>query len=110
MHMKKNYNTDLLDGLSFFGRKNSEEGYNYEHGDNLINEGFAIDNSSATRQNETTKFKDKDEFREVQLYLNCKGNLINGCDWSYNSQEKKENILCHVNNFANFYNSIPEEN
>jgi hypothetical protein len=36
---------------------------------------------------------------EGTLYLNVKGNLIRGCDWSYKSQDKPENIFCHVSKF-----------
>jgi organic radical activating enzyme len=31
---------------------------------------------------------------EGELYLNCEGNVINGCDWSYESQRKPDHILC----------------
>jgi len=31
---------------------------------------------------------------EGELYLNCEGNVINGCDWSYESQRKPEHIIC----------------
>jgi hypothetical protein len=33
---------------------------------------------------------------EGDVYLNCKGNIINGCDWSYKSQDDPKNIICHV--------------
>jgi hypothetical protein len=31
---------------------------------------------------------------EGELYLNCNGNVIKGCDWSYESQELPQNIIC----------------
>ena len=31
---------------------------------------------------------------EPALYLNCKGNVILGCDWSYSSQDDPSRILC----------------
>jgi hypothetical protein len=31
---------------------------------------------------------------EGDIYLNCEGNVIHGCDWSYKSQRKPENIIC----------------
>lgn len=34
---------------------------------------------------------------EDEIYLNCKGNIIHGCNWSYASQDLPENIICHVN-------------
>jgi len=36
---------------------------------------------------------------ENNVYLNCKGNLIMGCDFSYDNQEEEENILCHSKDF-----------
>lgn len=30
------------------------------------------------------------------IYVNCLGKIIWGCDWSYESQDKAENILCSV--------------
>jgi hypothetical protein len=37
------------------------------------------------------------QIREGTLYLNCNGNIILGCDWSYESQElQTEHILCKV--------------
>jgi len=31
--------------------------------------------------------------QEGILYLNCNGDVINGCDWSYESQEKRKDVL-----------------
>lgn len=31
---------------------------------------------------------------EGDIYLNCDGNVINGCDWSYESQKEPCNIIC----------------
>lgn len=36
---------------------------------------------------------------EGVLYLNCHGYIIAGCDWSYDNQDNKENIICHVADF-----------
>jgi len=36
---------------------------------------------------------------DIAVYLNCKGNIIRGCDFSYIDQDKPENILCHVSDF-----------
>ncbi len=37
---------------------------------------------------------------EGTLYLNCEGNIIAGCDWSYESQREPEKIICKVENFS----------
>jgi len=31
---------------------------------------------------------------EAEFYLNCDGNVISGCDWSYESQKDPKNIIC----------------
>jgi len=35
-----------------------------------------------------------------ELYLNCFGNMIDGCNWSYSSQNKRENIICSIYDFS----------
>lgn len=42
--------------------------------------------------------EDEDLFRVVEgtLYLNCDGNIINGCDWSYKSQNNPSHIICRA--------------
>jgi len=39
--------------------------------------------------------KDKLVVREGSLYLNCKGEIIAGCDWSYKNQSKHK--ICNIN-------------
>lgn len=41
---------------------------------------------------------------EGDIYLNCDGNFINGCDWSYESQTYPEHIICSVDD--NFEEAI----
>jgi len=42
------------------------------------------------------RWGDDNELRvtEGDIYLNCDGNVINGCDWSYESQNEPEKIIC----------------
>lgn len=46
---------------------------------------------------------------DTYFYLNSKGNIINGCDWSYESQEKKELIISDVYNFDKILDRLLEE-
>jgi len=41
------------------------------------------------------------------LYLNCKGNFIIGCDFSYESQDK--NVLCHVDQWDDYIENLADE-
>jgi len=40
----------------------------------------------------------EDDYLEGDLYLNAKGQLINGCDWSYESQQR--HFLMNVSDFS----------
>jgi hypothetical protein len=83
------------------------------YGDNTINEGRAKENGIGGRDNKheliNSSYTLEDiiddsqevlEIRNIPIYLNCKGNLICGCDWSYKNQDKKKNIICHVNEMS----------
>ena len=48
-----------------------------------------------------------DSLVEGDIYLNCEGNIIAGCNLSYNSQRKKENIICSVN-YPNYKEAIEQ--
>jgi hypothetical protein len=101
-----NYNTELLDGLAFFHRKFSEEQYDYNRYRNLIGEGRAKENFGDTRANSITEVECKQDLDNTDVVLNCNGQIINGCDWSYESQENY--ILCSVENLSQYYESLPE--
>jgi hypothetical protein len=100
------YNTELLDGLSFFGRKFSEERYNYYGYRALIGEGRAKENFGDTRKVFTTKVETKNDLDSTDVVLNCNGQIINGCDWSYASQKK--HMLCSVDKLSEYYEALPE--
>jgi len=86
------YNTELLDGLSFFKRKQPEEGQYYE---SFISEG-RYEGHFQARPFVASDFELDSGNLEGEVYLNCEGNIIIGCDWSYESQRKPENILCEA--------------
>lgn len=101
--IEESYNTELLDGLSFFGRKYQEEGHTYEG----INEGRYVDNFYDGRENKQYLVETQEDFQDTEIYLNCRGNIVAGCDWSYESQEN--NTICTVGNIAKFYHNLPED-
>ena len=97
--------TKLLKVLKFASPKYGDEELKDVDEKYLLNEGRAIDNFNAGKSAAS-----KSEYKinpwngnttiDGELYLNCKGNLIMGCDFSYKNQDKDENILCHVDNFS----------
>jgi hypothetical protein len=107
--LEESYDSELLDGLKFVHRKFGEDGYSYDNGKNLINEGYAQQNGIGTRDLLSGGITTKDDFNENDIYLNCKGNIIDGCDWSYESQDSEDNILCKVESLTTFYENLDGE-
>jgi len=63
----------------------------------IINEGRAAEYGIGFRANTADSFykeeyKDTLQIMDGTLYLNCYGQLINGCDWSYESQRNRKDI------------------
>ena len=94
------YNDDLLSGLSFFSKKNKDDNERYQF--NLIDEGRAKKMRSQYKSEPlTSDIECVDDFDEAEIHLNAKGEIINGCNWSYVSQSKHK--LCDVQNLREFY-------
>jgi len=101
---ESNYNTELLDGLGFFHRKYTKEATQVEY---LLYQGLAMDNFYCKNEVKVSPITTQEEFNDSNdVYLNAEGNIINGCDWSYENQD--DNILCNVEGLTEFYNSLPE--
>lgn len=65
----------------------------------LINQGNAEINGIGNHENRLENFIINDEYiQEGIVYLNCNGDLIAGCDWSYENQE--HHVICHVDNIT----------
>lgn len=93
---------DLLEGLSFFGKKFEKSNY-YEG----IREGRNKDRTTATVCEEDLEVEIEDDIEIQTVYLNCKGMIIRGCDYSYESQE--ERIYCPVEDFSKRINEDYDE-
>ena len=100
-----NFNTELLDGLSFFGKKFENDNFRYTYG--LLNEGRAK-KLTYLELNEVheSKIESLEDLEEADIYLNCKGEIINGCDWPYASQSKHK--LCDVSELYAYYEKIEQ--
>lgn len=66
----------------------------------LVNEGYAYDNGLGSTERNIEEFYVDDDTVDGTVYLNCKGNIIAGCDWSYDSQDEQDKIVCFVNEFS----------
>ena len=101
-----NYNTELLAGLSFFGRKFDEENYDYNGGKGLITEGNG--ENFVGRMNSVCVIESLDDLMDTEIYLNCNGDIINGCDWSYDSQDDPKHKLCAVAGLSDFIEGLED--
>lgn len=84
---------ELLEGLSFFSKKFENPEY-YEG----VKEGRNKERTKARVNNETFQVEVYDYIEIDTVYLNCKGMIIPGCDYSYESQD--EIAYCSVDKFA----------
>ena len=104
------YDTTFLDGLSFFRRKYEKESDTMGNGQYVIPEGRGADFGTG-RILDTEKITTQERIDEAgaTLYLNCNGDIINGCDWSYDSQNDEELIFCSVGKLSETYYSLDAE-
>lgn len=104
------YDIKLLEGLKFFSKKFEKDGYDYNNWSSLKTEGRM--ENRMRRENKPIVIDENcinPEYFEndVDVYLNCKGEIINGCDWSYKSQ--KEHKLCDVGELSKYYQELIDE-
>jgi len=101
------FNTELLQGLSFFGKKFEKDNWNYYNGSGLISEGRGKRVKEAHGPITVDDEMSLDDFEnDCEVYLNCKGEIINGCNWSYASQKKHK--LCDVGELSKYYEELQE--
>jgi len=93
------YNTELLGGLSFFNRKHAKEGV-YPDSKYMLNQGRYSAEYNDGRNVVEMPIETREDFGECQVYLNCNGDIINSCDWSYSNQYQHK--LCAVQNLSSF--------
>ena len=91
-HTKKP-DTSIFEGLAFYHEK---EMYGPE---SIIDEGHANSNGIGARAAGHESLEVDYDAVMGMVYLNCKGNVCECCDWSYVTQD--EESLCHVNEFWN---------
>jgi hypothetical protein len=120
------HDTDLIEeniqrfkAFSFAKYKYFPKSYNYqdcnerfpdytdEDFESLLGEGRGI-NYNNRKPSIVTKEKFLEDPHDYELYLNCNGDLILGCNWSYENQENHK--LCHVNDFGQYAYCLEEEN
>lgn len=101
------YDISLLNGLSFFSKKNEKDNYNYGNDSFLKTEGRREGKKNKPIVIDEERITVNEFESEVEVYLNCKGEIINGCDWSYINQKKHK--LCDVGKLSEYYQELINE-
>jgi len=107
-------NYEKLSILRFVGKKYNKDGHDYGDYKQIIAEGYGKDWGNNKHTNITIQDILKDgniddleqTLDEIEFYLNCEGNIIIGCDLSYESQREPKNILCSVKEFTTAYEAF----
>jgi hypothetical protein len=81
-------------------------------GEYELNEGRARENGIGSHDLDKVHFNDLEShiylnahnddihITQMDVYLNAKGNITSNCDLSYKNQDKKQNIICHVDDMT----------
>lgn len=95
-YMADTFTNSLMSALKFADKRDEDKDYIFS---GAINQGNASFNCSNTREEivyDWVKY-----IEDTVFYLNCNGMIINGCDWSYNTQDDNPDVqICKVNEFA----------
>lgn len=97
-------NIEKLKGLKFFSFKYKNERLSFN---GMLDQGRAVENCYISNEVKEYPIKSIEDFNDSSIYLNCLGQIINGCDWSYINQEK--HVICNVKDLTSFYYSLPKE-
>ena len=97
------FDLTLLSGLSFFGKKFTKDGWNYYNGASFIKQGRSKVGHNPIG---VDIIEDSNDWDEAQIYLNCKGEIILGCDWSYENQSNHK--ICDVGDLKVIYEALYE--
>jgi len=89
-HYHEGYEGDILKALSFYDTRGDIPT------EAIIREGNAED--WGYRDHDDYEFDVEEDNIEGDVYLNINGDIISGCDWSYENQECHK--VCHVNDMT----------
>jgi len=95
--MDEEYGLSENEGCGSFIHKHSDSSLGYN---SLIKEGRATDfgcRDTYTQVFEEHIWSDTINFTESELYLSANGNIVSGCDWSYDTIDNDDKVrICHI--------------
>ena len=94
------YDSTLLKKLPFYSKRCNSLSYNLGDGAKIHREGRMKDNENAKVMSYAKPITSVELFDKNTLYLNVNGDIINGCDWSYENQDF--HFLCKVDSIEKF--------
>lgn len=97
-HENSDEGIDKLSVFRFASPKYSQDAKFSE--DYIIPEGNALEWGEGKKLGKEIFEIEEDRISEGTIYLNCEGNIIGGCDWSYETQRKPEHFICTVKDFS----------
>lgn len=109
-NMEGGYDMELLQGLSFVHKKfgYDNDNYNYNNYESLQGSGRAADYvGEGTNVNHGDIPEARDEFDYAEIYLNARGNIVIGCDYSFEDQDNKY-TFCKVEDLQATYEELEE--
>lgn len=104
-YLDDTYTDSLMSALKFANKRDEDK--NYMDG-GAIDQGNASINCPNAR--EEIVYDWIEYIEDTIFYLNCNGMIINGCAWSYETQDENPDVkICRVEDFAKTLNeNIPE--
>lgn len=104
-YMDDTFTDSLMSALKFANKRDEDKNYM---------DGGAIDQGNASlycpNAREEIVYDWIEYIEDTIFYLNCNGMIINGCDWSYDTQDNNPDVqICKVDEFAKtLKDNIPE--
>ena len=101
-HIDENINTENYEKLEVFKFTNKRESKDGEYyNDRVIDQGNGINFNSRKLTIDVFEFyNDDNKYIDGTVYLNCKGNILCGCDFSYETQDHEIMIVSSVDKFS----------
>lgn len=98
----------LISGLSFFSKRDEDRNYFTKNGYGIRQGRFA--DYGIGRELTPAPIITTYDLMDTEVYLNAKGTIINGCDWSYETQDNNQEVyMCSCQDLSSFISSLTSD-